>query len=203
MWNALLDLARQAKHSQHDQAEKARITSRQTSYALVRNQSGQDLDRFSVIELGSPIIAPSDNELEFKNRTSFHASMPSESIGSRFGVTIEPIAAGSIGTAAVAGVVPVRLATAAAMYACAQPIPNSTFMESVPHGPASLLWAESTGGNCWGIIRIDESNLEEIVLVTSNIPDEQGFYSGIVQRYDIASGAWVSQYPCKVLDANR
>lgn len=203
VWNALLDVARHAKQSQHDQAELARTNRRQTSYALVRNQSGVDLDRFAVIELGWPIIAPSDNELEFKNRPSFQASLPSDSTGSRFGVTIEPIASGAIGIAAVAGVTPVKLAAASALYACAQPIAGATNMQSVPHGPASLLWAESTAGNCWAVIRIDQSNLEEIVLVTSNIPDEQGFYPGIVQRYDIASGTWGSQFPCKVLDANR
>lgn len=203
VWNALLDVARQAKESQHDQTQQARTNSRQTSYALVRNQSGVDLDRFAVIELGSPIISPVDNQLEFKNRPSFQASLPSDSTGSRIGVTIEPIASGAIGTAAVAGIVPVRLGATSVLYACVQPIAGATTLQSVPHGPASLLWAESTFGNCWAIMRIDQSNLEEIVLVTSNIPDEQGFYPGIVQRYDIAGGAWVSQFPCKVLDANR
>ncbi len=67
------------------------------------------------------------------------------------------------------------------------------------HGPVD----GEAGAIRWAIIRIDECNFEEIVLVTSNIPDDLGFYSGVVQRYDLTTGSWISQFPCKVLDANR
>ena len=184
VWNALIDVTQRAKLSQHDQTDSSQPVTRQSNHALVRNLTGFDLARFAVIELGTPIITPTDNELEFKNRTSFSGLMPSVFTGTRFGVTLEPIASGAIGTAAVAGIVPVRLAVGALPYACAEPIPGLGILQSVPHGPASVLWMESFGSTRWAIIRFDQSNYEEIVYITSNTPDEDGFYPANVQRYD-------------------
>ncbi len=203
VWNALIDVTKQAKQSQHDRTDSSQPLTRQSNHALIRNLAGDDLARFAVIELGTPIITPTDNEMEFKNRTTFTALLPSVSTGTRFGVTLEPIASGAIGTAAVAGIIPVRLAVGALPYACAHPIPGSNILQSVPHGPASILWMESFGSTRWAIIRFDQSNYEEIVFITSNIPDDDGFYPANVQRYDAASRSWITFYACKVVDANR
>jgi hypothetical protein len=203
VWNALIDVTQRAKLSQHDRNDSSQPASRQANHALVRNLTGFDLARFAVIELGTPMITPSDNELEFKNRTSFSGLLPSAFTGARFGVTLAPIASGAIGTAAVAGIVPVRLAVGTLPYACAAPIPGMGILQSVPHGPATVLWMESMGSPRWAIIRFDPSNFEEIVYITSNSPDEDGFYPANVQRYDTVSRTWITQYACKVIDANR
>jgi hypothetical protein len=47
-----------------------------------------------------------------------------------------------------------------------------------------------------------DSNLLELVLVTSEEPDEYGYYDGVVQRYDTIGMTFISLYTCKVLDAN-
>ena len=148
-------------------------------------------------------MTQTDNELEFKNRTSFSGMLPSVTAGARFGVTMEPIATGAIATAAVAGIVPVRVAVGSDTYACAEPMPGTSVLQCVPHGPSTLLWIEPAGVIRWAIIRFDQTNYEEIVYITSNVADEDGYYPAIVQRYDTFSRTWISQYTCKVIDANR
>lgn len=47
-----------------------------------------------------------------------------------------------------------------------------------------------------------DDNVHEIVKVTSTEKDGQGFYNGVVQRYDPIGLAWQTIHACKVLDAN-
>ena len=46
-------------------------------------------------------------------------------------------------------------------------------------------------------------NYEEIVFITSNIPDSNGYYPGLVQKFDVTTRSWNSTFNCKVVDANR
>jgi hypothetical protein len=204
VWNTLLDVAERDRNQRHgvDSAESAGM--RQAGIVKLRNQTGGPLDQFSIVQLDTPIISPADNLNEFKRQLTFNGIVPGATVGSRFAVTLQPLAPNKIGLAVVSGVVAVQLLVDSIVYACAQPTIGSTsLLKNVPHGPAMVLWMENAGAIRWAIIRIDEGNFEEIVLVTSNIPDDQGFYSGVVQRYDLATGSWISQFPCKVLDANR
>jgi hypothetical protein len=162
------------------------------------------LDRFAIVALGNPIIAPSDNTLEFKRQLTFQGLVPSHGTGGRFGVMLEPLDVGLIGTAVIAGCVIAQIAVGAALYACAECVPGQTgFLQNVPHGPASVLWMEPIGNPRWAVIRFDESNFEEIVFITSNIPDGNGYYPGVVQKFDPVTRSWNSAFVCKVVDANQ
>ena len=66
-----------------------------------------------------------------------------------------------------------------------------------------MLWIETTGAVRWAVIRFDDANYEEIVFITSNIPDANGFYPGVVQKFDVASKTWSTIFNCKVVDANK
>ena len=123
-WNALVDLSRQQKNQRHDQLAEAEGTSRQTTLAKVRNQTGVDLDRFSIVALGTPIITPAANLRESKRQISFQGLVPSANTGPRFGVLLEPLKNNFIGTAAMGGCVITRVPIA--QDACAACIQQST-----------------------------------------------------------------------------
>jgi hypothetical protein len=53
------------------------------------------------------------------------------------------------------------------------------------------------------VIRFDDANYEEIVFITSNIPDGNGYYPGVVQKFDVMTKSWGSVFDCKVVDANK
>jgi hypothetical protein len=170
----------------------------------VLTQTGSDLDRFSIVALGAPIITPAANLKEFKRQTSFQGLVPGAASGSRFGVLLEPLKNNTIGTAAVAGCVIVRISVGVAAYNCAETIVGQNgYLRSVPHGPASVLWIEPSGEVRWAVIRFDDANYEEIVFITSNIPDGNGYYPGVVQKFDVATKSWNTAFDCKVVDANK
>lgn len=203
-WNSFIDLARNDKDRKHDRDEDSIEEKRQADIVKVRNQAGVDLERFGIVELHAPIIGPADNLLEFKQRATFEVGVPQLATGNRFAVLTEPLKAGSIGHAIAAGVTLARVSVGIQPYACTEPIAGQAgYLRNVPHGPASILWMEAEGALRWSIIRIDQSNSEEIVFITSNRPDESGYFPGVVQRYDTLSKSWISQFSCKVLDANR
>lgn len=203
-WNALIDLSQHEKNNRHNQQFKDEGSIRQTTLAKVRNQTGFDLDRFSIVALGTPIITPEDNLTEFSRQVSFQGLVPSADTGSRFGVLLEPLKNNLIGTVAIAGCVIARVSVGTFVYNAVETIAGqSGFLRSVPHGPASLVWIESTGAIRWAVIRFDDSNYEEIVFITSNIPDSNGYYPGLVQKFDVTTRSWNSTFNCKVVDANR
>jgi hypothetical protein len=203
-WNALVDLSQDQKNQRHDQLSQTEGTSRQTTLAKVRNQTGVDLDRFSIVALGAPIITPAANLTEFKRQVSFQGLVPSTGTGPRFGVLLEPLKNNLIGTAAIGGCVITRVSVGSVAYNAAETIVGQNgYLRSVPHGPASVLWIESTGAIRWAVIRFDDANYEEIVFITSNIPDGNGYYPGVVQKFDVATKSWGSVFDCKVVDANK
>ena len=51
--------------------------------------------------------------------------------------------------------------------------------------------------------RFDDANYEEIVFITSNIPDGNGYYPGVVQKFDVTTKSWNTAFDCKVVDANK
>ncbi len=204
VWNTLLEVAEKEKNQRHSIQAEDSLLPRQSGIIKVRNQTGGPLNQFSIVQLDVPIIQPANNLNEFKRQVTFTGLIPSAGVGSRFAVLLQPLNPNKIGLAVAAGVVAARLDVSSPLYACAEPTIGSTAsLRCVPHGPATILWTENSGATRWAIVRLEEGNMEEIVLITSNIPDSSGFYSGIVQRYDLSSGSWVNQYPCKVLDANR
>jgi hypothetical protein len=203
-WNALVDLSQDQKNQRHDQLSQTEGTSRQTTLAKVRNQTGVDLDRFSIVALGAPIITPAANLTEFKRQVSFQGLVPGVGTGPRFAVLLEPLKNNLIGTAAIGGCVITRVSVGSVAYSAAETIVGQNgYLRSVPHGPASVLWIESTGEVRWAVIRFDDANYEEIVFITSNIPDGNGYYPGVVQKFDVATKSWGSVFDCKVVDANK
>jgi len=70
-------------------------------------------------------------------------------------------------------------------------------------GNVLLAWWDSTSGVWIGIPSDEGSDYEAHVLITSNIPDNDGYYPGEVQRYDVATKTWQTLYACKVVDVNQ
>ena len=197
-YNAMLDAAESHRRQQVGGAE-AIAGHRQSGIVKVRNTTAQQLPRFSIVGLGDPIVSPTDNLQEFTRQVALNATLP---VGEgRFGVLIEPLVAGAIGMAVVAGVVAVRLLVSGTNYEFAQVAGTHAYLTNVPHGSARVLWIEPIGGPVrWAVVRLDDGDFEAVVFITSNIPDGEGLYPGIVQRY--VAGGWVSQYACKVKDLN-
>ena len=197
-YNAMLDAA-VAHRKQQVQGAEAIPTNRHSGIVKVKNTTGAPLSRFQVVGLGDPIVSPNDNFQEFARQVTFHATLPTGE--GRYGVLIDPVDVNAIGSAVVGGVVAVRMAIGSTAYDFAQVAGSHDYLINVPHGSARVLWMEpGIAPVRWTVVRLDDGDFDAMVLITSNIPDGEGFFPGIVQRY--VGGSWVSQYACKVKDLN-
>ena len=107
-YNAFIDAVRATRGQQALGADADKFA-RHTTLAKVRNLTGANLTRFSVVGLSQPIVPPTENEAEFLRQTTFDAVTPAAGYEHRFAILLEPLAPGKIGVAAVAGVVPVHV----------------------------------------------------------------------------------------------
>ena len=211
-FNAFLDAARAVREHKVFGTEASQFF-RQSGIVKVKNASGADRGRFAVLGLTEPIILPADKLVEFKRQVTFEGIVPVKNVHKgKFAVLLEPIATGKIGLAVIAGVVPVRLqVNPAKLYDRAEIIDGDTQkLRNLPHGSARVLWVQqpdpsdpSTIYLRWSIVRLDDGDYQAHVLITSNVPDEDGYYPGEVQRYDVATKTWQTLFECKVVDINQ
>jgi len=208
-YNAFIDAVRATRGQKQFGAEASQFF-RQSGIVKVMNAAGFDQDRFAVLGVTEPIISPQDNEDEFKRQVTFRGVMPLKDIHrGRFVILLEPIRAGAIGLAVIAGVTPVKLMVDPAnLYDYAEIEPNTTSaLRNVPAGSARVLWIQPPDPRNqylrWAVVRLDEGDYEAHVLITQNVPGADGYYPGVVQRYDVITRTWYTLFECKVVDINQ
>lgn len=154
-FNAFIDAALDQRRRQRGVGREGQPVFHQAGIILVRNDTGGDLDRFSAVGFSGPIVGPTDNEDEFKNRATAIGITPAvPSHRGRFAVYLEPVAAGGIAHACVSGVIPCRIDVAHASHRRADVIHDSTTLTSGHHGGAEILWKESGEGLKWAILKL-------------------------------------------------
>ena len=109
-FNTFIDAARDFRARQQENAQTAQPGFRSSGIILVKNASGYDQNRFAILGIDSPVITPTDNEDEFKNKIVFSGVTPTDAdhIG-KFVILAEPLADGEIGRAFAHGVCPVKV----------------------------------------------------------------------------------------------
>jgi hypothetical protein len=139
-------------------------TGRELNVILVRNDSGEDVPIHGVLGLSAPAIDPAGGELTGTSAADSRAKQLSESVimvgvapagnTSRFCVTLEPIAAGGFGRAAIAGAMAlkVKLPTSGQFFYAVTRVNDRTQLLGASCGPVRLLWHESgPGDNKWAV----------------------------------------------------
>jgi len=107
-WNAMLEAAQAHRDRQEHLGREARPRGA-GGIVLVKNATGSDVGRFSVLGIDGVLIAPGDNEAEFLGRTAVTGVTPTTDHAGRFVVLIEPVKAGALGRAMLHGVTRARL----------------------------------------------------------------------------------------------
>ncbi len=158
-WNAMLDAARAHVDQQHDQSVQDNAWFRSGDLIKVRNQSGQDLDRFAVLGLQSPIIQPADKLREFKNQVAINGVLPAGESFGRFCILLDPLKNDKIGRAWVSGVCPVQIEVEQDWHRYADISPGSASeLKSKPDGGAEILWREPGTGVKWAVVRLSNAH---------------------------------------------
>jgi hypothetical protein len=133
------------------------------SIVVCRNDTGTDLVRFAVAGLDGALITPAQNLQEFQNYPRFSLAMPAvpTHVG-RFGICVEPIAAGAIGIVLLAGVVPVQVFWNVPGHPPTGFVDveaGQTYLAPSGLGAAQILWADtlspySSAGTVWALVRL-------------------------------------------------
>lgn len=173
-WNAFVDAARAARITGGEDFQPA-ADDYPFAICRVRNDSGADLGRFDVVGLGEPLFDPGEEDKlpQFKRCPAFASDVPEEGTHeNKWAVLLEPVAAGRIGPALVAGVVPVQMTGADVGFA--EIADGSTALQASPSGSARVLWADSGSGLRWAMVRIGAGG------VPSTFPAEVTFESDVI-----------------------
>jgi hypothetical protein len=129
------------------------------SVILVKNTSGGALPRYAVVGLDEPIIDPAGGDealATFQGHPGLCVVVPvdPDHVG-RFAVLLEPVGDRGLGTAAVAGVVPVRLDVQDAGDGWAEVADGIiASLKTGPAGSAQILWKQAGTGPLWGMVRL-------------------------------------------------
>lgn len=143
-FNTFIDAARDFQARQQDLKRKPSMEAPRSGTILVRNDSGGNRDRFDVLGLGAPLIAPDENETEFAARVAMSGYLPAAGYYGRPAVLLEPLAAGAVGRAQVSGACPARVYARHSHHWYADiKSGDATQLETNIIGSVSILWAEA------------------------------------------------------------
>jgi hypothetical protein len=105
-WNAFVDAANAHKRSNRTGGGPGGAGFLNSDIVLVKNDSGEDLDRYSAVIIREPIVLPADNEIDFKLNLIFKVEIATADdikAGLPFLILAEPIPDGLFGQAVIAG----------------------------------------------------------------------------------------------------
>lgn len=155
-WNAVVDQL----NDPHGQPIGGGFPFRGNNATHVLVKGDADYDRFGVVGLASPLILPTANLAEFQARVAFTGATPAAAHRFQFGVLQEPLKAGQIGAAIVAGVTPCKLYVANQYQTLADvKAGDKTQLLAGFFGAAQILGREpitTYPASVWGIVRLGE-----------------------------------------------
>lgn len=128
---------------------------RDAAIVRVKNETGGDLDRNSVVGLGDPIFTPDDDLDAFLREVAFRGVVPASGDEGRFAVLLEPAPADRVVRAYIAGVCPVMVNVTSAAHEFAEVAAGVTGnLVSAESGSAQILWSEGGTGVQWALVLI-------------------------------------------------
>jgi len=145
-FNSMIDAANDYKSRLLNRQSEVIAQPAKNGIVTVRNLSGFDCDRFSVLAIDTVSITPTENLQEFASRFTLDVVTPESQNEGRFVVLQEPVLDGGMGKAMIAGVTPVLLFGDSALGAKSAGIePGQITLISNSSG-AQILWEEDTAG---------------------------------------------------------
>jgi hypothetical protein len=154
-FNTFIDAARDFQQRQRSQQQRPHSSFTDRSTVLLRNDSGAGRSRFSVLEVDGVVIGPGDNLESFQNTPAVTGVTPTEDHAGRFAILLDPIEAGEIGRALLAGVCPCQVDVTDEEHQFAAPTDgDASKLTSAESGPAHILWADTGIGTKWCLVRL-------------------------------------------------
>jgi hypothetical protein len=180
-FNTFIDAAKDFRNRKHNVERENHYSYKQSGIIHVRNDSGVNLDQYSVMGIDVPVIVPTDNEDGFKRNLVLSCINPVLGThDNKFVILADPIMNGRIGRAYIDGVCAVKIAGAGDTAGITNNDPSKLTAGGV--GATVLWWDETT---TWGIVRIGGKSNTGLYKITGG-PQSDGtnyYYVGYKQRW--------------------
>lgn len=184
-YNAMLEAAAAERARRQTLGREPSVLTPEGAVVLVKNTSGGNLDRFSVLGIGNALITPTDNADGFKERVALVGVTPAATHAGKFVILLEPLANNAVGRAMAAGVTVAKLNVVDADDAAADAEAGvtATLKTHATTGAATILWKESGTGTKWAVVRFGGAGF--------TLPTPQ--YPGMALR-SVAQGVWSASW---------
>lgn len=183
-WNAMLDAARAEQGRQSGREVPPLTTTRNAAIVRVKNETGADLSRASVVGLHEPIFLPTDDEDAFLREVCFRGVTPTiPDYWGKFAVLLEPAPQNVVVRAYVSGVCPVMVNVVDHDDTHADVEDSQTGrLISAGDGAAQILWREGDEGYGygydtglqWAVVRVGNRGRRCVAASTSVIGKRSG-----------------------------
>jgi hypothetical protein len=202
VWNSMLDMVR--PHGNLSTAGGAEGSGRQAVIIRVKNGSGTDLPRNSVLGLDGPVFTPDDSTDAFLRQPAFRGVEPTTDHRRRYCVLLDPAKDGQFARAFLSGVCQVRVDLVDTSHEFANVVSGVTNrLKSSRYGHAQILWTETDSayygyesGQMWALVRLGVTMSSVAVgVATTSISPRSGYGSwgtGSVLLYRRSSGGGVT-----------
>lgn len=158
--NGLADMLAERRGTSARPGQTRQATPFAGDVVLVKNTTGDNVQRFRIMALDAPIIAPADNADEYTRRVTFNGIKPVAASTGKWGVLIDGLTPNSIGRAVVIGVTVAWVNLNAAGDRFVEADPGAYIPKGNGSKGAQILWvaggvgtASATGAQ-WATIRI-------------------------------------------------
>jgi hypothetical protein len=137
---------------------------------LVRNDSGGDLEAFTVLGVDGPLFDPDDDEPNFKRHVMVKGVTPAiDDHPGQFVILLAPIKADAVGPAVAAGVCQVKIDVAdedTERHFAEIDDGVTDNLKAVHCGSAAILWRAGGAGVQWAIVRLGKRAIPQPFPVT-------------------------------------
>lgn len=176
-YNAMVDAATAEKKRRRGVTGSGGEQSLHSGICYVQNATGDDLDRFSVVGIGDPVVDPSDDEDIFAGSIRLTGDTPADPdhVG-KFAILLRPAPDGDTALALVSGITHVKLNVSDEDDEFAEIDDGETDeLKTGATGSAQILWKESgTGSGKWAIVRLDQPTNSDHFTATIGAATQDG-----------------------------
>lgn len=161
-WNQFCDAAEAYQRTSRNQEQALLGSGSYTGVVTVRNDSGADRDRFSVLGIDTTILyTPTDNLDDFKALGPVLKGIsPTSTETEKFVITQEPILSGKLGRGMLLGMTAVQIDVVDATDDYADIISaDMAKLRSQPYGNARIVYKETGTGTKWAFVLIDRKSV--------------------------------------------
>ena len=227
-WNAFIDAANFTKQMRENQLGLGLKSGYGFGIIPLKNCESEAYGRFAAMVLTGICVTPDTNEDEFVSCPAVFSGnrMTEEREGKPYAITLEPIAAGSIGRAMIMGITPAKVMVNDSEDGYAVPKAGSSTgeMESSTTGVARILWKGSGSGSQWCLLQLGGAGSGEggekalmckvtggtatagyqVTVYPNGRSDEGSTYSALLFLPDVAldadlpSGTWIIGHKCAI-----